>query len=55
MAAASAALARTALLPFAPALFATAVPALLLAAAFALWLYAFIPIFRARPFTADPE
>ena len=52
---ASAALARTALLPFAPALFATAVPALLLAAAFALWLYAFIPIFRARPFTADPE
>lgn len=52
---ASAALARTALLPFAPALFATAVPALLLAAAFALWLYAFIPVFRARPFTADPE
>lgn len=36
-------------------LFLIAVPAALVAAAFALYLYCFIPIFRANAFTDDPE
>ena len=50
----AAALARTAAASLHP-LFYTAVPAALTAAAFALYLYAFVPIFRANAFTADPE
>ena len=36
-------------------LFLITVPAALVAAAFALYLYCFIPIFRANAFTDDPE
>lgn len=51
----TAALVRTAGLWLSPALFSTAVPAVLVAAGFALYLAAFVPIFRENAFTDDPE
>ncbi|UOP01796.1 NnrS family protein [Kingella potus] len=51
---AAAAVCRTVLQAYHP-LFLMAAPAVLLAAAFALYLYCFIPIFRANAFSDDPD
>ncbi|ASK28053.1 NnrS family protein [Neisseria chenwenguii] len=49
------ALTRTVWVKYAPGWLLTAIPALLLATVFVLYLFAFIPIFNAHAFTDDPE